>query len=356
MPSPINPYDLQQLRLQQAIYRRILKHYEDGILSLQPILTTIKYKGKLFRLADYPALQKKVDAMINKLQNQVYATTVNGIKESWNLSNKKNNVLVDKRLSGKRIPKQVRQVLYDPNEPALKSFLNRKEKGITLSGRVWKTMDPFKAEIEQSLGLGIGKGESASSMTRDLRKHLREPNRLFRRVRDEEGKLVLSQAARNYHPGQGVYRSSYKNALRLARTETNGAYREADHERWQRLPFVTGIRVKLSNAHPKYDICDTLAGLYPKDFKFTGWHPQCICFATPEMMSDEDYDKLEDQILAGEPINVPASKLVQQPPAAFGKYLQDNKKMLAGLKTEPYWMRDNKQYVKKSHNDSKRAK
>lgn len=342
---PLPPYEQAFIRRQAAISRRILQHYEDGITFLSPTLNSIKYNGKPFRLADYPLLKKRVDQMAGKLQNQVYTTTVNGIKDSWDFSNKKNDVLVDKRLAGSRIKKKARQALYDPNDAALKQFIERKEKGLNLSKRVWKAVDPFKKEIEQSIGIGIGKGESAAEMTRELRKNLLEPERLFRRVRGEDGRLHLSAAARAFHPGQGVYRSSFKNALRLTRSENNMAYRTADHERWKTLPFVTGIEIKLSSAHPKVDICDHLMGKYPKDFKFSGWHPQCICFAVPEMMNDDEYDKLENQILAGEPVTVPAAQLTKAPPAAFGKYLSDNKEMLARLKSEPYWMRDNKQYL-----------
>ena len=32
--------------------------------------------------------------------------------------------------------------------------------------------------------------------------------------------------------GEGVYKSSARNAMRVARTKTNMAYRKADNERW----------------------------------------------------------------------------------------------------------------------------
>ena len=51
------------------------------------------------------------------------------------------------------------------------------------------------------------------------------------------------------HPGRGVYRSSYMNARRLAATETNIAYRTADHLRWQKMDFVVGIEIVLSDNH-----------------------------------------------------------------------------------------------------------
>ncbi|EJW89679.1 hypothetical protein EVA_22214, partial [gut metagenome] len=75
--------------------------------------------------------------------------------------------------------------------------------------------------------------------------------------------------AAQFHPGRGVYRSSYMNARRLAATETNIAYRTADHLRWQDFDFVVGIRIVLSNNHTclgsdgkphKFtDICDELS-------------------------------------------------------------------------------------------------
>ncbi len=137
-------------------------------------------------------------------------------------------------------------------------------------------MDRYLMAIDVALGDGV----SAAAMSRTVRKLLNNPTALFRRVRDKNGQLRLSQNAKNYHPGRGVYRSAYRNALRLTATETNMAYRTADHTRWQQLNFVTGIEIKLSNNHncrgiakgQFYDICDELAGIYPKDFKFS-LHP-----------------------------------------------------------------------------------
>ena len=107
-------------------------------------------------------------------------------------------------------------------------------------------------------------------MARDLKQYLKHPDKLFRRVRDERGILHFSKNAAAFHPGQGVYRSSYQNARRLAVTETNMAYRTADHERWQNLDFVVGIEIHLSSNHTckgrdgkPYrfeDICDQLQG------------------------------------------------------------------------------------------------
>jgi|GEM_PF-1868943 len=185
--------------------------------------------------------------------------------------------------------------------------------------------------IETSLAEGLAEGRSAAELSRTIRQDLREPARLYRRVRDKNGILQLSKPAKAYHPGAGVYRSSYKNALRLTRTEINVSYAEADFERWQRLDFVIGYEVRLSNnhtcnGHPFTDICDELAGRYPKWFKFTKWHPQCRCVCLA--IFDDD----------------PGAGEVRDVPANFKQWVTDNQPRLdrsIQKGTAPYWVRDN---------------
>jgi hypothetical protein len=210
--------------------------------------------------------------------------------------------------------------------PAGQSPLNPRR--FNLSDRVWNLSGNFRDEIQRIIDEGIGEGLSADNMSRRLRQYLNEPNKLFRRVRDEHGQLHLSKAAKGYHPGSGVYRSSYKNAMRLARTEINMAYHEQAYECWQKLDFIVGFRVVLSAQHPVYDICDNLQGEYPKDFKFLGWHPQCMCH-TIALIKGED----------GEVKNVPEN---------FRKWVDENADRIAvsGYKgTTPYFLSDNDKYV-----------
>jgi hypothetical protein len=346
MPDIHSTYETLHQQNLARLNRLIKKNYKKAINTVTLNVKRIRIKGKLFELDQYPQLRKVIDEELLKMRKQVYTGIVNSIETSWNLSNEKNNIIADKRIRGKNIPQKKPALIYDPNRGALTQYLERKKNGLGLSDRVWNSVKPFRNELEQAIGLAIGEGKSADNLAKEIQKYLNEPNKLFKRVKGEDGKLSLSLAARGYKPGRGVYRSSYKNALRVARTETNMAYRTADHERWQKMPFVVGIEVRLSNSHPRYDICDPLAGRYPKDFKFTGWHPQCLCFATPIMMEDDAYDKLEDQILAGGPVRVPKKLLVSKPPSTFTKYLEQNEKRIKAWKNKPYWMQDNKQYVK----------
>jgi hypothetical protein len=342
-PSP--QYEVQFLKNLAAINRRIRAVYDKSIHEIELSIRVIKSNGRPFNLSDYPALKKRIDAITGQMHTSIYTINLNGIKESWDLSNKKNNIIVDRRLVGKFIPKRVRQVLYDPNSRALNQFMKRKDKGLDLSERVWNLLASFKNEMEQVIGIGIGEGKPAAEIARDAKKFLDDPDKLFRRVRGEDGKLHLSARARNFHPGQGVYRSSYKNALRLTRTENNMAYRTADHHRWNTMPFIVGVEVKLSKNHPRYDICDLVAGKYPKDFLFRGWHPNCICYEVPVFASDKDFESMEDDLLAGREISTTPKNMISKPPASFVKYLNDNKKRIKGWKNTPYWVKDNPDFT-----------
>ncbi|MGL5913710.1 MAG: hypothetical protein ACRCZB_06045, partial [Bacteroidales bacterium] len=189
-------------------------------------------------------------------------------------------------------------------------------------------------------------------MTRELRDYLRHPDKLFRRVRDEHGQLQLSKNAKAFHPGQGVYRSSYKNARRLAATETNIAYRTSDYERWQDLDFVVGIEIRLSNNHtlngvPFTDICDELSGRYPKDFKFSGWHPHCRCHAITILKTPEEMEADNERIMNGEDVSSGSTNSVNDVPRGFKNWLSDNSERIEKANSIPYFMTDNEKYTNK---------
>jgi hypothetical protein len=344
MPDVHDIYELRHLQNLARTDRRIKEIFDHAIARVTLTASRIKFNGTDFILSKYPQLQRKVNSVIQDMRGSIYTAIVNSIEQSWGLSNEKNDVIVDRRLAGKRPKPKARQILYDPNKQALAQFIKRNTNGLNLSKRVWNLLEPFKPQLELALGLGISEGKSAAKMATDIKQYLNEPDKLFRRVRDKQGKLRLSEAAKNYHPGQGIYRSSYKNALRLSRTENNMAYRTADHDRWNRLPFVTGVIVRLSANHPRYDICDVLAGKYPKNFKFVGWHPQCMCYAVPQMMSDAEYEKYEDKILGIGKLDERTISRTVNLPTGMQQYIKTHD--LESYKNKPYWVKDNPKYIK----------
>lgn len=81
-----------------------------------------------------------------------------------------------------------------------------------------------------------------------------------------------------FHKGKGLYTSAFKNITRISDSEILLKFRYAEH---QVLKKAKGIKISLSPAHPRKDICDDLVGYYPPDFFFTGFHTKCMCIAEP---------------------------------------------------------------------------
>lgn len=300
-------------------------------------------KKKEFHFEDFPALQKEMNALMQDLTSSLQTNIEQGDEESWTLSNTKNDAMVDTIIGKKHLPKKVVQAWKHPHLEALNAFIARKEAGMNLSRMVWNLTQQFKSEMELALEMGMGEGKSAAALSRDIRKYLVEPNKLFRRVRDKSGALRLSKAAAAYHPGRGVYRSSYKNALRMTATENNIAYRTADHNRWQALPFVIGIEIHISNNHPTEDICDIFDGKrFPKDFKFTGWHPWCRCYAVSVLASQEEMDAYTTALMNGEDVNHwKFTGQVEKMPNEFNKWMKDNQARIENATSMPYFIKDN---------------
>jgi len=289
---------------------------------------------KSFDFRNNPHLNKVLTAITTELHGEVLSITEAAIATSWDISNQKNDITVNTYFEGLTGLKKKPADYLTTNSEALRAFIDRKVDSKSLSDRVWQSAESFRDEMEVHLGYGIANGDSAQTISRRIREYLNNPEELFRRVRNEAGKLGLSQNAKQFHPGQGTYRSSYKNALRVSRSETNQAYLLNDHLRWKKMDFVIGVNIELSEQHPTPDICDSMQGDYPKDYNFTGWHSQCLCHATPILMPREKFKKY----MAGEPVEV---NEVVDVPQGHKDWIAANKKRVEGWKSKPYFIRDN---------------
>lgn len=149
-----------------------------------------------------------------------------------------------------------------------KNIINKRsiEDGLTLSDRVWKLTDDNIHQLKKIISSDILQGESAAKISRDIRSYLKQPKTLRGRIKD------LLQ------PGQGTYKSAYKNAMRVTRTETNRAYIDAQKETAETLGYK--LQFQISGSHPEIDICDEYQGriFEPSDFP-APLHPHCMCFA-----------------------------------------------------------------------------
>lgn len=262
-------------------------------------------------------LEKKIDKLLEDLHQKLLKNIDTHTVDAWESANLKTDDLLKSfikdiplsEIVGKGQYEKLEQGMFARNMDALRAFQQRTINGLTISDRVWTSVNAAKENIEYYLSSNIATGQPASKIAQDIRYLLKDPNKRFRRIRNDEGKLILSKPMKNYHPGQGQYRSSYKNALRIAATETNQSYRLSDHERWKKEDYILGIEVHRSKSNRgSCPVCDAMQGQYPKDFKFVGWHPWCICFAVPVMLEGQDFT---DYLISGK---VPQDKCIKEIP------------------------------------------
>jgi len=359
--------DRNEKRINEEI-NRLLKQLESLIynnylsaINLSQVRNAIT-ENKTFWFNQNHSANQQINKLIADFNKKAAGLFLNGIERSWKVGEESYIDKMQLALSGKAQQRKYFDEMRDQasqqqrnqgaNSAAVR-FTDQKRNGINLSDRVWNLSKNFKGEIETIIQNGMKEGKSADELSKELRGHLKKPDTLFRKVRDKDtGELELSEAAKKYKPGQGVYRSSYKNAMRLARTEIAAAYRRAEWEKYQEDPQVIGIRISLSNNHtlinpktgqpePFYDICDELAGDYPKSFLWTGWHPQCRCVITPILIGPEDFRKMLAAELKGEKYE---PKQITKPPAAFNDWLRINSDRMTRANdnnTLPYWLKDN---------------
>lgn len=297
----MNKYDKQYKQKQLRIRLDLEKMYSQMVEDLVSATSILDLPlDEYIYFKNYPTLKKKADELIKNLGTKLNLYINNQLSSVWSLSNSKNDNLIDQTFS--KYDKIAPESLKSHNEKALETFRQSKIKGLTLSDRVWSSNANLRQELESALSAGLEKGQSAKSLAKDIKKYLNEPNMRFRRVRDKFGNLKPSKNALSYNPGQGVYRNSQANALRLAKETINRAYREADHLRWSQMPFVTSY--KLRNSERKATVCDICARMngtvFPKSYKFIGLHIGCLCTATPVLCSESDMIR----IVNGEDVEV----------------------------------------------------
>lgn len=354
--------------------RRAFANTVNAILSLNKTLPKLD-EGVMYSFdGDNARKQKQVEALLRQLHSVCTMAIERGIRLEWQKASAEADKLC-KTAFGKAVLSTPEFKAWTArNKEAMNAFINRSDNGLNLSDRVWKSVRQLRDEMEVAMTVSIGEGESASQMSRKVRQYLNDPDLMFRRfrykdengnwkkkwkkrVKDEEtGKIKFIDYDRDsYIPtgagqsSRGVYKSAAKNAMRVARTETNIAYRRADHQRWSDMDFVLGVRVQLSHSHPKKDICDKLQGDYPKSFVFDGWHPQCFCYATPITIPPEETKKLNDIMLSGgdwrsELRKMARGRQITEYPKDFKDFITDNKdkiKIARERGTEPYFIKNN---------------
>lgn len=155
----------------------------------------------------------------------------------------------------------------------IKNVAKKNLQGLTVSERVWDLTARTEQDLKRIIANGIAQGNS--------------PYEISKRIEQYVSPAVGASNELGIQAGPGVYRSPYKNAMRLARTETNRAYTQASANFYQNKPWVSEVDVTLSPEHDVEDDCDDVAdaGPYsPEDAAdLVPVHPHCMCSLTPRI-------------------------------------------------------------------------
>ena len=326
-------YDKQHIQKILAQQSEVANIFNRFILSITPFLQQWANRSSDNVWLRNQVVEKCVDRELDKLQSLPLTNLTAFNIDAWKRSEMKNEDFISEYIKGMAIDSVRKQGMFATNKDALSQLRKGVDvRGNNLSPMVWNLADQTKTQLEYYLQTGLSVGRSSSRISQDLRQILNEPDKRFRRVKDKEGKLVMSQPMKNYHPGQGIYRSSKMNALRLTATSTNMSYRTADYERWSKQDFILGIEIHRSaNNRGPCKICDAMVGKYPKTFKFIGFHPFCICFATPITMEPDNF---ADFLLND---TVPQEQVITDIPKTAKDFVDENKN---GVQSA-FWYKDN---------------
>ena len=328
--------------------------------------------GQEFSFADNQAAAKQIEQRLAAIATTLDQQLGKATERSFALGQASTEHALTNALgTDKATKKEVESITEDAAAAMRKrgadghTYYTQKRGGVSISDRVWNITESAKLEIEIAIQQAALEGKSPDELARTIQQNLNHPERLFRSVRVKDpttgewtGEYRMSKAAKNCHPGQGVYRSAYKNALRLARTELTQAYRRAEWETYQDNPLVTGYRIELSNNHtttiitrhgkqikPLHDICDEMQGTqYPKTFLWTGWHPQCRCRMIPITISKDDFKERVKARHRGKLDEWQPKEQTTEMPKAFTDWVEANKHRWAQKgHVAPFFIRDNYQ-------------
>jgi hypothetical protein len=343
MAKPKTP---NQKRKYGELNKRLAKYvmlvesiYEDLNLEAAKIVGITDFtidSDRTFMWSDYPQTRKRIRDLQERFVEDIGSVIYSGTSEEWENSNEVQDLLANKVLQtyGATIGKEKYEILYQPNNDALKAFQQRKDKGFTISDKLWNQSTLYKQELEEAISCAIQKGTSAITLSKQISKYLLDFPQLQKDYKERFGKASRAMDCE--------YRS-----IRLAASEINMAYRQAENLRWQQMDFVVGYEIKLSNNHtcngkPFQDICDILAGKYPKDFQWTGWHPLCRCYKIPILKTEEEFLEWDGRSEA----TTASVNEVKDVPDAFKKWINENIQRAKSWDSAPYFIRDNDKYIR----------
>lgn len=146
---------------------------------------------------------------------------------------------------------------------AIEALIMRLRKGgYPLSQQIYQTRAIADGWLDNAINNAIGRGASWKELAADVKQFINPQT-----------------------PGGVSYAAN-----RLARTEINNAYHAVSIDHASGSPWVTSMTWRLSNSHPRPDICNTYGNKsFAVDAVPAKPHPQCFCYVVPDVLSEAQF-------------------------------------------------------------------
>ena len=110
--------------------------FNDAIRKVASVASASGAKDS-FKIADKPAVEKRVNEAIAELTERLTTTIEQGEHDEWLLSCQKNDAMVDYLAQQTNLPSETISQWKSRNLDALEAFQQRKIEGMNLSAKVW---------------------------------------------------------------------------------------------------------------------------------------------------------------------------------------------------------------------------
>lgn len=154
------------------------------------------------------------------------------------------------------------------NKSAMDHLVRFRPGGLTFSQNVWSANWEVQRTMRNLVNQSVLIGESSQKLARTLTQYTTK---------------------RGLQTRPGVYKSAYKNAWRLARTEINRAFHEGQIRYSQeKKNIIDGHIWRLGGGGPWRCVCPDLAGrFFPTGTTPQKPHPMCMCYLEFHIIGDE---------------------------------------------------------------------
>lgn len=224
--------------------------------------------GKNFHFAANPRLEQSVNAVLDKLRQDIF------------------NIIYTRceHVNGLAFEKEEKE----KSDKFLLLFMATPAFGLTLNDRIDKYVSSLRCEIEAYIAVGLANGYSRTQILNMYIAYLKNPYAapMLLQAFRQKGFKAERIINKGISFGVGKYVSAYNNLHRLYQQTVFQAYNYTVNSLWLTDINIVGWYTVRGGSYP-CGICDYNVGVFhPKDEFFYGYHIRCCCIMLPVYLTD----------------------------------------------------------------------